>query len=201
MMKHTFKALIFLMGLSIVAPSLAAGPSDPDGLRDIASCRGISKSKARLRCFDRATKFLDEAPERVTQGEQAVAATDTPAVAAVAPVAALPAGAPPPASYDAEEVDPDASFGAENLVKKDGRERKKELRAVTVSITTNKIGKYTVVLDNGQVWRQLQGDSNKLRVRRGAESGQGVIIKRRAMGAYALRLTNAKTSILVRRVK
>jgi len=196
MMKHTSKALIFLMSLSFVTPSLAAGPSEPDGLRDIASCRGISKSKARLRCFDRATKFLDEAQGQLAQGEQAATATDAPAA-----VAALPAGAPPSASYDAEEVDPDASFGAENLVKKDGRERKKELRGVTASITTNKSGKYFIVLENGQVWRQLQGDSNKLRVRRGAESGQGVIIKRRAMGAYALRLTNAKISILVRRVK
>jgi hypothetical protein len=198
MMKHISKALIFLMGLSFMTPSIAAGPSEPDGLRDIASCRGISKSKARLRCFDRATKFLDEAPERVAQVQRTESEGGK---GTISVVAALPAEAPPPASYDAEEVDPDASFGAENLVKKDGRERKKELRAVTVSITTNKIGKYTVVLDNGQVWRQLQGDSNKLRVRRGAESGQGVIIKRRAMGAYALRLTNAKTSILVRRVK
>jgi hypothetical protein len=139
---------------------------------------------------------LDETLERAAQATQ----TESQGGKDTTSVAALPAGVRPTASYDAEEIDPDASFGAENLVK-DERERQKELRGVTASITTNKIGKYIIVLDNGQVWRQLQGDSNKLRVRRGAEAGQGVIIKRRAMGAYALRLANAKTSILVRRVR
>ncbi len=197
MMKHTLKALIFLMGLSFVPPSMAAEPSESDAMHDIASCRGISKSKARLRCFDRATKFLDEVLERSAQAQQ----TESQGGKNTTSVAALPAVTPPPAPYDAEEVDPDASFGAENLVKKDGRERKKELRGIAASITTTKSGKFIVVLENGQVWRQLQGDTNKLRVRRGAESGLDVIIKRRAMGAYALRLTNARISILVRRVK
>ncbi len=197
MMKHTFKALIFLMSLSFVAPSMAAGPSESDALHDIASCRGISKSKARLRCFDRATKFMDKALERTAEAKQ----TESQGGKVTTSVAALPAETGPPASYDAEAVDPDASFGAENLVKKDGRERKKELRGITASITTSKSGKYFIVLENGQVWRQLQADTNKLRIRRGADSGLDVIIKRRAMGAYALRLTNARVSILVRRIK
>jgi hypothetical protein len=197
MMQHTSKALIFfLMGLSFAAPSMAAGPSEPNGWRDIASCREISKSKARLRCFDRATRFLDETLERAAQATQ----TESQGGKDTTSVAALPVGVNPTASYDAEEVDPDASFGAENLVKKD-RNRKKQLRAIATSITTSKSGKYIIVLENGQVWRQISGDTNKLRVRRGAESGQEVVIKKRSLGAHALLLSNSKLSILVRRVK
>jgi hypothetical protein len=193
MMQHTSKALIFfLMGLSFAVPSMAAGPSEPNGWRDIASCREISKSKARLRCFDRATRFLDETLERAAQAGQTATT--------VAPLASLPAGRSPPTPNNAEEFDPDASFGAENLVKKD-RNRKKQLRAIATSITTSKSGKYIIVLENGQVWRQIPGDTNKLRVRRGAESGQEVVIKRRSLGAHALLLSNSKLSILVRRVK
>ncbi len=184
-----------------MTPSIAAEPADARALRDIASCRGISKAKARLRCFDRETEYLEEALEQSAQTKQTTAETGE----AVTAIATREEGkrlaeALPSASYDEEEGDPDASFGAEDLIK-DDRERKKELRTIATSITQNKRGKYVIVLDNGQVWRQIQGDTNKLRIRRGAETGQDVIIKKRSLGAYTLRLTTAKRSILVRRIK
>ena len=173
--------------------ALAQSPSD-DELRAIASCREIPKSKDRLRCFERTTEILQPyAPFAAADDDADDDGKDKKPRTAVA--AATP-------NYDDDRADPVASFGAEDMVQEDDDKRLKELTAVAVSITQNKQGKYIIALDNGQVWRQLPSDSNKLRVRKDKEGdGHDVIIKKRSLGAYALRLTTAKKSILVRRIK
>ena len=204
MKKHISAALIILIGLGFGAPSVSAEPAGSDDLRDVAACREISKAKARLRCFDRATEFLDglsarSAEAKQTSPDKAGAEIDVASGEAERQKVDGPASAQS-ASYDDQDVDPAAAFGAEDLVQ-DEDERPKQLSAIATSITQNKRGKYIIVLENGQVWRQIQADVNKLRIRRDLGPTYEVLIKRRALGAYALRLTTAKRSILVRRIK
>ncbi len=201
-------AVIVFTGLASGQAALALQPAEDDGLREIASCRQVTKARDRLRCFDRATAFLE--PEAVAAstpaGEDNV---EPPSFASVndaepdgaetSSVSAAPApGQAAPADGDA--IDPVASFGAEDLVPEDREQQLKELRAVATSISTDRRGKFIIELDNGQIWRQLSGDTKTLRVRPDKDVHE-VIIKKRSLGAYALRLTSAKRSILVRRVR
>jgi len=180
----------------VCVETAAAQSLSEEQLRAIASCREIPKSKHRLRCFERTTEVLQEfapfaaAEARANEGNESKDASR--AVSAVASSDPY---------TDGDEVDPAASFGAEDLIPDEENEIK-ELRAVAVAVSQNKRGKYIIRLANGQVWRQLQSDTNKIRFRPDqAENGHDVIIKKRSLGSYALRTTSAKRSILVRRVK
>lgn len=186
MIKFLTLAFSMAAGLSIFPIAQAQIIAEETTLSDIASCRQITKSNDRLRCFDRATKFLDEttmtphqktADKTVLESDTANATTDL-------------------------AIDPVARFGAEDLLREDQGEQLENLRAVATTIRTNKLGKFIIELDNGQIWRQLSGDTKTLRVRRDKDgTGHDVIIKKRSLGAYTLRLTTSKKSILVRRIK
>ncbi len=193
-MRSVVRTLALATIFSALSNAAIAQAPSTDELREIASCREIPKAKDRLRCFERTTEILDQfAPIAAAETEPDGSAGDQPAAVASAA----------PATLDTSDgVDPIASFGAEDLVQEDSENQVRELRAVAVAISQNKRGKYVVQLDNGQVWRQLQGDRNTLRVRPDKEGeGHEVIIKKRSLGSYALRMTTAKRSILVRRIK
>ncbi|NNE39763.1 MAG: hypothetical protein HKN14_02465, partial [Marinicaulis sp.] len=96
-------------------------------------------------------------------------------------------------------------FGRNDL--KDFQKEKKKtskvnntLASKVIEIAENKRGKYVVILENGQIWRQLSADTDKLRVPKDA-SGIGVTIKRKALGAHVLSLETGKRSIRVERIK
>ncbi|MGF1544488.1 MAG: hypothetical protein ACFB00_08330 [Parvularculaceae bacterium] len=214
-------------------------------LEKIAECRGVAKSRARLRCYDAAAAALETEPAAapvVSSGVEPAEAAEPPGPKPPAPQPIAPAEAAPRAAEtdidpatdvarvevdaeaeeprataedaaprtaaadqsDDDEVDPDASFGAENLAKRDD-ERRRELRAIVETMRRNQRGKYIVELENGQVWRQIQGDTNELYVPGGARAAEAggfeIIIKKRSLSAYALRLTTSKRSILVERIK
>lgn len=197
-MKVILGFLAICASFGVVSFTAAAQSTGTDGMRDIASCRQIPKAGDRLRCFDRATEFLEEAVAPVAAAEtgEDAAAPDTSSAAIVADAS------PSTDVYDGVGVDPVAGFGAEDLAPDENAVQLKELRVVATSISQNARGKYVFELENGQVWRQIQADSNTLRVRRNKEkSGHNVIIRKRALGAYSLRLTTAKRSVLVRRVR
>lgn len=188
--------VMFFTGLGFANNAAAAQASVSDELRDIASCREIPKSGDRLRCFDRTTEFLEEAVTPIATADDAVAEPSDDTVTSVAA-----ADAPEDDAYG-EGVNPVASFGAEDLVPEDRDSQLKVLRAVATKVTTDKRGKFIFELDNGQVWRQLPGDTKTLRLRKDREGdGREVVIKKRSLGAYALRVMPAKRSILVRRIK
>jgi hypothetical protein len=203
---------VFLTGLFASYPSQAQPSATSDELRDVASCRQIPKARDRLRCFDKTTEFLkgvasSEAANDTIDGAEssslASAVENNAPASAEAETIAAAKSPDTPDDYDAENgVDPVASFGAEDLLREDEGDRLKELRAVATVIRQDQRGKFIIELDNGQVWRQLPGDTKTLRVRRDREGdGHDVVIRKRSLGAYALRLTTAKRSILVRRVK
>ncbi len=195
-MRSLVGLLAFAASFSVVSFAGAAQQPSADGLSDIASCRQIPKAGDRLRCFDRTTEFLENASVPVAAAED-VGPSPEQTVATAAADSSLSTGA-----YGNDGVDPVAGFGAEDLAPGEDDVQLKELRVIATSITRNARGKYIIELDNGQVWRQIQAGTNTLRVRRGSEeSGHEVIIRKRALGAYTLRLTTAKRSILVRRVR
>ncbi|MFQ5564383.1 MAG: hypothetical protein ACE5FO_12535 [Parvularculaceae bacterium] len=161
---------------------------------EILECRAISNDANRLACLDEVIdRFIETA-------ETESAKSDDYAAAAVAKPAA-PIAKPAPEEQVLSEAD---RFGFEDLP----TEKKKELRpetpkaleATVVDIARNRRGKYVVILDNGQVWRQLNADTNKLRVPTDS-AGMKVEIKRKWLGAHDLRLENSKRTIRVERIK
>jgi hypothetical protein len=59
-------------------------------------------------------------------------------------------------------------------------------------------GKFIIFLDNGQVWRQVEGDADKADF---ARSGNTVTIERAMLGSYSLTINDSSKMYKVKRVK
>ena len=198
-----------------------AGPRD-DVLEALGKCARVADDKARLACYDALAPQLRDAlnlppaslshpptkeeqeswfgfnldnifgtgPAQQTTPEKFGADTLPPpppppatapaatAPGAVASASAVPAAAPPPA----EPV---------------------ELDSITSGVTeysVNPFGKFIVFLDNGQVWHQLEGDSEVAHFRKNPKDNT-VKIERGALGSYNLYINDSVKIYKVTRIK
>ena len=192
------------IALAVIFMSSQAGAQPMTG-DTFVSCLLISKDRERLACYDAAARRMSEVrkdsvdvPVRTVRApprSSGMVANDT-------KPDQVPASR---SSADAASVKDDKSafvandsFGAERLSERQEKQIK-EIRAVAISISRNRFGKYIIVLDDGQVWRQINADKKRLPLK--AEDGSEVIIKRRSLGSYGLRVPTSKRTIIVKRIK
>jgi len=153
----------------------APGAMAQDLGRALMECRDISDDSDRLACFDSLASGLESGAQVVSE--------------APAPV-----------------LSPEEQFGVEDLAetkekKKKERESLKSLTSPVVDIGRNGNGKYVVILENGQIWRQLSADTGRLRIPGSGAEGLSVEIKRRSLGAHSLYLDGDNRGIKVERIK
>lgn len=180
-------ALFFLAG----SPALAQAIQPEAG---IFACPAIEDEDDRLACFDREIAIL---AKQAKAGEASVAADET-----APPTAAEPALDAAGAAMLAKE-----NFGAEDLDKtvserraeREERGELSELKAAVIESGENPYGKVFLVLDNGQVWRQLDSDDTMLRIPRGVDAT--VTIKRSLFGGYLLTVDQLGRTMRAKRIK
>lgn len=100
----------------------------------------------------------------------------------------------------ADEVD---EFGAEAVAEKRKERDNKRLNKINakiVEVRVNNLGKVTLSLDNGQVWRQLNSDDKRV-LFRDDNTLYTATVKRSLMGNYMLKVNELKRTIRVRRIK
>ena len=190
----------------LIIPSAAgAGPRDElvDGM---AKCAVLADSAARLACYDALSPMVK-------------AAQTEPPAPPVAEVPAPPAPADTRAWYDPsrifgvsprQQTKPE-QFGGENLdvpPPPPGTPATPQntpppaLDSITAAVTDyafDPYDKFIVFLDNGQVWKQLEGDTGiKARFVKGGTNT--VVISRGFMGSYNITI-NDGPAYKVRRVK
>ena len=61
-------------------------------------------------------------------------------------------------------------------------------------------GKIIVILENGQVWRQIDGDSSTPYIRKNID-GLTARVKKAAFGSYSIRISGTRDAFKARRVK
>lgn len=177
----------------LIAPSFAilllalpAATAIADSLQDeLRVCRSLTDDQARLICYDAA----------VDRSRKSSAGRPAPARAEPAPVAATAAGS----AAAVNQIDREDLFG------KSGDEVQREVEAAagaeqmdSLSATVTKLQKYTydkvlITLDNGQVWKQVDSSSLRLRV------GDAVDIERASLGSFMLKKKGSKRSMRVSR--
>ena len=192
-----------MMQIAIYSLFLIGGAqADPAGeiIPKLRECKSVVDDQSRLRCLDTVLETLTPANKPVVQkseGKQAVAQAETSSEEVSEPtIAALPVREP--AVMAETEL-----FGAEDLPSKERDkkdDRPKALSATLIELAKNKSGKYVIILDNGQVWRQLKSDTGRLSIGRN-EVNIPVTIKRRSLGGYAFSLERDKRSVKVERIK
>lgn len=173
-MRRRFAALIVAVAVFPFAGSAEARAPADEAADALIACLDIGGDGERLSCLEAATA-------------QIKALRETRDIA------------------DAEdEAAPGDLFGAEQLAstQRARREEAQETRleAGVVEITVGPLKNVTIVLDNGQVWRQLESDRAVIRPHKG-DSKLTVSVKKGAVGGYWMTINEISRRIRVKRIK
>ncbi|HEX3666868.1 MAG TPA: hypothetical protein VHU23_16710 [Rhizomicrobium sp.] len=184
---------------SATCPAMAA-PVAQDLLESLGHCAGITDDHARLACYDSLAPHVKEA--------------------LAAPPASLPGNRHPTAeeerswfgfdfgglfeSAPSRQTTPQ-QFGDDRVV---AAQAKEDAAAPTVDSITAGVtdiaytgfDKFIVFLDNGQVWRQIEGDADHAVFRKPANVNK-VTISRGMISSYNLSINDSARSYKVTRLK
>jgi hypothetical protein len=162
-----------VMGFAaLFALTTVADAQDPQ----MAKCAGITGTLQRLACYDAAARASGVvAPQR------------TAPVAPLAPVYAPPVPAAPAPS----------GMGAERLPATVARQSSRVMVAGVAAIAFDPYHRFTITLDNGQVWRQVPGDETIMRDPHPAR----VRLTRGLLNSYDLQVIGLHASYKVARLQ
>jgi hypothetical protein len=167
------RALAFISAIILITPAAHAG----DEQSEIAKCAGIADSAARLKCFDAAAPRANgaaEQPAREAQGRAEGFGFSAP-----------------------EPVTREEDFG-----KPPPPPEITHITATVIELARTLRGRSIFVLDNGQVWRQLDGDDADVQdPRPGKPMKVAIETGVPLLGNYNLTIEGRAGLIRVRRVK
>jgi hypothetical protein len=169
----------------------AAGSAQPLQAQ-MGKCLAIPGMLQRLACYDAVAKAMPggSAPRMASAPATAPAPVPAPIyVPQYAPAAPRPVYVPPASSFGGENLPRTASAAPARV---------EALSANVTAITFNGTGRFTVTLDNGQVWRQMAGDESIML--RGTKIGP-VRLTRGALGSYDLQVPGQNTTYRVSRLQ
>lgn len=156
-----------LLCAGLVAVANAEGPVD---------CSAIPSDDERLECYDVA------------------AARDAPAAAVkAAPAAAVqatPAAAPVPEQTFGKSAEDITAIIAEAA----GVEDVDEISGRVISVTRDARGRFVLLLDSQQRWRQIGAERFKIK------AGDEIVIRRAALSSFALQRRSGGRKVKVRRI-
>jgi hypothetical protein len=161
--------------ISIFVAGAAHAESTGDASAEIARCTGITDSAARLKCFDAA------AP-------RASGALAAPASEAPDKVGGFGLSAPEPVTR------------VEDFGKPAPPPEITQITAIVLELAKTARGRSIFILDNGQVWRQLDGDDTDVQDPRPGKPMK-VAIETGILGNYNLTIEGSSALIRVRRAK
>jgi|SRR6185312_4646721 len=184
---------VLLLGLPAAA---AAGPTE-DTLRAMDQCATVTDKDQRLACYDQLSPQVKAAIMR------------------------LPRSGPPSAeeqkswfgfdfgnlfgSAPSQQTTPE-KFGSEALPQQPPKEGEaappEPIDSITAKVTDvaySPYGKVIVFLDNGQVWRQIEADTEHAMLAK--NGGDTITIERGALSSYNMKIEGSNKTYKVKRVK
>lgn len=148
--------------------ALLAMPASAQSLKSFTQCAAIVDDGKRLECYDKAASAVSPAIRAEVEQRQKLAAARAAEAAAAAE-----------AAREAQERD---RFGREGVRGFRGTDQEvTEIQSTVTEVLRDSGGKMIIVLDNGQMWRQIDG-STMASIR----TGSTVTVKRGTLGSYRL---------------
>lgn len=206
-MKVLISSVVAAVGLVFFLAGPAAAQKSADEAVDAAlACRSIEDDAARLACLDKAADELS-----ATRILRDVEDAETPELS---PNEIFGFGAEDEknkkekkAKKEKEKkkskvVETPEDFGGENLparMKERDEARLTEITAKVIEIQLNSVGRATLILDNGHVWRQLDSDNRTIWLNK--NNVYTVTIKKALLANYMLTVNELRRTIRVRRIQ
>jgi hypothetical protein len=186
--------------ISFQIGTVAASPRD-DVLSGLQHCATVTEDKARLACYDALVRPAQEAMARPPEAGEA---TQPPTKEEQKSwfgfdVTHLFNSSP-------EQQKTPEQFGAENTqaTRDKVEQAEQEVDSITAGVTEyafTPFGKFIIFLDNGQIWRQLQGDTGDKPMFHKNPKDNKVTIERGLIGSYNLMVNDSTRSYKVERIK
>src|SRR5205085_815467 len=142
--------------LTVFAFAVATGAAAQDLTGEVAACAGISDATQRLACYDALAHRAEPTPKQ------------------------MPAQLPAASELRLQE------FGAEQIPRESDPAAQPDDDSITAGVSgvsVNSFGRFVLTLDNGQVWRQIDGDTMRLVSMSNSPRGN-VTISRGLLGSY-----------------
>ena len=174
--------ILALFIVSLLASGVAHADAARDALAEIAKCADIAESSERLKCFDAAMPR---------------------ARSALAPPAQQPEEKRGLLDWFGFPSQPKPVLKAEDFGKPEPPPAPTEINQITAAVIEfawTPRGKAVFVLENGQVWRQLDSDGTAVLEPQAGKSMK-VTIETGALGSYNLSIEGRNGIVKVRRLK
>ena len=174
---------VALLTIASAAPASAQVLAEGVVTKQLLLCDDVIEVSERLTCFNAIVDSLKAAPivPAARKPAESVSVSEAPVVASTA----------------APETD---DFGSEGVASRSTREKKSSvvdnIEATIVRSWKNYDERFSVELDNGQIWRETQGT----RVGQ-PKVGKSVKITKGRWGGYRMKVENIKRIAWVRRTK
>jgi hypothetical protein len=182
------------VGLALILTASAAAAQT--SLDPFTRCAAIPTDAERLACYDAAVSALSAEQARIVAERQRLAAE---AKAKAEAQARAKAEADAKAQAEADAKARVAAFGAESMPAAARAQDTGELETLRVKVAEalmNPLGYVTLILDNGQIWRQSEAASLPP-----IRPGDIVEIKRGMIGGFRLTFERQKRTIRVTRFR
>ncbi len=183
-MKIVLRSVLFASGTAL----LAAAPASAQLAEEMTRCAVIAINADRLACYDKAVSGISAEARQISQRRAAETARIEREAAAAAAIAANEK-----ARADAEARK--AAFGSKEQYRQEAVERVQKIEAKVKNTILAQTGATVIILDNGQVWAQLES--------RGLPSirtGDAITVDRNNFGGFEMTLGRSKRTFQVKRL-
>jgi hypothetical protein len=172
----------------------------------IRQCASLDDKDARIACLEDALRRADDAGDTMPQAADPVPGTPesqpAPQGTRTQPrQEAVTVSAPENAAGTGTSQSAD-SLGAEQVINRDRRDDEDDqLEATVVAFDFVRYQRLRVQLDNGQVWRQVDGDRVDVTRELHADSKFDVELWKTGLGGYRMRIVALDRTLRVQRLK
>jgi len=184
--------LVVLAACVLAASTAAHAATSREMLDLLAQCADIKDGTERLSCYDKLAPQLRETlaavkkpAERTEEDKISIFGFDFGGV------------------FGSREGPTSPEEFGKNQMPAPAPEEGQVIESITADVTDyarTPFGRFIVVLDNGQVWRQIDSDTSVARFERDAKDNK-VVISRGLLGSYNLKINEQNATFKVKRLK